>query len=530
MINMMYLVLTAMLALNVSKEILKSFHLMEVSFNQAQENLDVRIGGQMDAFSKQVKNDVTLAPYYKRAQEAQRITSGFIRYIEDIKSELTTMTGGRQDLEDGTPAQAYETELVGNDNLEVHANYFLVDNAKGTKAKGWRGLELEKRVNNTRNELLNLLKTNIKENVKIAPDKLESVRNSCQLEAELDEQDQRRFNTWSEKYVENSPLAAVVTLLSKMQTDAKSTEAAVIDVLMQGIVPELPPVTGLVPLIKPLNGSVIMNGAAYEAEIILAAQTRGSESDVYQLNDGQGKIEKRDGKWIYTSTVNQSGAHNFNGVVTVKSPSGDKNYPFDGGFQVFSGGATVSATKMNVLYVGIDNDISVGVPGVNPSDVQVSMTGGTIRKQNGRYIARCPQRGDAVITVSARLSDGTTRTVAQETYRVKKIRTPYVLLSGLKNGDRVPKQRLRTVTSVTATVGPDFPIEGLRYQVTRFQLITMPKKGDPVTLNISGHRLTNGMQGALRELDRGDRLMITGVRASGPNGNLQLEPIMIEII
>jgi gliding motility-associated protein GldM len=273
-----------------------------------------------------------------------------------------------------------------------------------------------------------------------------------------------------------------------------------------------------------------MNGAAYEAEIILAAQTRGNENDEYQLSDGQGRIEKRDGKWIYTSTVSQSGAHNFNGVVTVKSPKGDKEYPFEGGFQVFSGGATVSATKMNVLYVGIDNDISVGVPGVNPSDVQVSMTGGTIRKQGGNYVARCPHRGDAVITVSARLSDGTTRTVARETYRVKKIRNPYVLLSGLKNGDRVPKQRLLASTSVTATVGPDFPIEGLRYQVTRFQLIALPNRQNAITLNGNGHRLTNGMQRALRELDSGDRLMITGVRANGPNGNLRLEPIMIEII
>ena len=93
MINMMYLVLTALLALNVSKEILKSFHLMEVSFNKASENLDGKIKGQMEGFAEQAGNDPKLKPYYNKAVEAETITNDFVSYIETNKKDLIEKTG-----------------------------------------------------------------------------------------------------------------------------------------------------------------------------------------------------------------------------------------------------------------------------------------------------------------------------------------------------------------------------------------------------------------------------------------------------
>ena len=152
MINMMYLVLTALLALNVSKEILKSFHLMEVSFNKASENLDGKIKGQMEGFAEQAGNDPKLKPYYNKAVEAETITNDFVSYIESIKTDLIEKTGGRQDFDDGEEGAAYEAELTGMDNMEVHANYFMVDNADGAKEKGWKGKELEAKVMETRSK------------------------------------------------------------------------------------------------------------------------------------------------------------------------------------------------------------------------------------------------------------------------------------------------------------------------------------------------------------------------------------------
>src|SRR6056300_642603 len=286
MINMMYLVLMALLALNVSKEILKSFHLMEVSFNKAKENLDGKITKQMEGFQEAAGNDPKLRPYFDRAKEAQQITDDFVNYIEEIKKELIEKTGGRKDFEEGFDASHdYEAELVGMDNMEVHANYFIVDNADGAKTKGWKGQELEDRVNGTREKLVALLKSDTANGIAIKEDLMTSVAKATQLRAELTEQEAKKYPTWSAKYLEHTPLAGVVTMLSKMQSDAKATQGAVLDVLNQGKKTAFK-VEGLVPVVRPTSGSVIMSGDKYEAEIFLAAQIAGMENATFELTEG----------------------------------------------------------------------------------------------------------------------------------------------------------------------------------------------------------------------------------------------------
>ena len=228
MINMMYLVLTALLALNVSKEILKSFHLMEVSFNKASENLESVIDKQMVSFEEQAANDPKLKPYYTRAEGAKSVADNFIAYIETIKQELIGNTGGRQELdEDEVGGHPYDAELVGMDNMEVHANYFMVDNADGSKAKGWKGVELEAKVNGARIDLVKALVEDTANGIKIDPKKMKAVDDACQLSAVLSEKELKKYPTWSAKYLEHSPLAGVVTMLTKMQSDARATQGAV---------------------------------------------------------------------------------------------------------------------------------------------------------------------------------------------------------------------------------------------------------------------------------------------------------------
>jgi len=529
MINMMYLVLMALLALNVSKEILKSFHLMEVSFNRAKENLDTKISKQMKAFEKQAGNDPTLQPYYSRALEAQKITNGFVTYIQDIKDELEEKTGGRQDFEDGEEgSKPYEAELTGMDNMEVHANYFMVDNAEGSKEQGYKGKELEDMVNNTRTQLLALLKSDKKSGIEIDAAKMKAVDDACQLSAVL-EASEKKYKSWSAKYLEHSPLAGVITMLTKMQSDAKATQGAVLDVLNQGDVPTIN-ISGLIPMVRPINGSVVMRGGSYEAEIFLAAETKGSENDEYVLSSGGGSLEKKDGKWIYSAAGGTSGNYDFKGIVKVKTPKGTEEYPFDGAYQVFEGGATISATKMNVLYIGVDNDISVGVPGVNPNDVTVSMTGGRISRKGKNYVARCTNRGKAVISASAKMSDGTTRRVGSAEYRVKKLPKPIGKWGGIASGTPSPKPALMAQSSVIASMGEGFVLDGISYSVQSFQFVLAPRRGEAFITKGNGPRITGAMKGAIKRAKRGDRIIVDQIRANGPGGRVTLQPIMIELI
>jgi len=530
MINMMYLVLLALLALNVSKEILKSFHLMEVSFNRAKENLDTKIKSQISSFEEQASNDPTLKPYYERALEAEQITDKFVQYIEKVKTELADKTGGRQEFEEGDEGgKSYEAELVGTDNMEVHANYFMIDNDEGAKVKGWKGKELEGMINATRDALLDLLNSDKDNGVDIKAEQSKAVIDACQLSALLTDKESIRYESWSAKYLENTPLAGVIAMLTKIQTDAKSTQGAVMDVLHQGKVAHLP-ISGLVSLIKPVNGSVIMNGGTYEAEIILAAETQGNDNTSYSLETGEGRIEKRGERWYYVSDWNSSGNHDFERIVTVKTPDGDKQYKFDGGFQVFNGGATISATRMNVLYIGVENDISVGVPGVNPHDVTVSMTGGRITKKGANYIATCTQKGTAVISASARMSDGTIRRVGSQPYRVKMLPTPKAYIGAIGSGAIVPARSLPPQRKIVAHLGESFVFGGIEYRVNKYQFSVARKHGDPYVKRVNGALLTPEIIRVINSLRKGDRIIVDRIRATGPDGQKTLDPILIEII
>ncbi|MFT5157612.1 MAG: gliding motility-associated protein GldM, partial [Bacteroidia bacterium] len=450
MINMMYLVLIALLALNVSKEILKSFHLMEVSFNKAKENLDSKIKAQLVGFADQKENDPKLIPYYKRAMEAQRVTDEFVAYIETIKSDLEKKSGGRKDFEEGQDnSKPYNAELQGMDNIELHANYFMVDNADGTKAKGWKGLELENKINDARAALLKLLESDTANGVNIKPVQAKAVSESSQLEAILEASDVR-YKTWAEKYLEHSPLAGVMTMLTKVQSDAKSTQGAIMDVLQQGKAPVLK-IEALIPVVKATKGNVVMVGESFEAEIFLAAKTAGSENDEYKLTSGGSGLTREGSKAIYKAQAGKPGTYKFTGVITVQTPEGPKNYNFENEYQVFQGGATISATAMNVLYIGVPNPISVGVPGVNPSDVNVSMSGGSIRRDGKEWVATVTTRGEATISASAKVSDGSTRKMGSMVYRVKSLPRPEARWGALASGSSAPGVAITAQSRIEAT-------------------------------------------------------------------------------
>jgi len=231
------------------------------------------------------------------------------------------------------------------DNMEVHANYFIVDNADGAKTKGWKGQELEDRVNGTREKLVALLKSDTANGIAIKEDLMTSVAKATQLRAELTEQEAKKYPTWSAKYLEHTPLAGVVTMLSKMQSDAKATQGAVLDVLNQGKKTAFK-VEGLVPVVRPTSGSVIMSGDKYEAEIFLAAQIAGMENATFELTEGGSNLERgEDGKLYYRAQGSSPGTFPFAGVITVKTEEGDKPYSFNSEYQVFQGGATIRQRK-----------------------------------------------------------------------------------------------------------------------------------------------------------------------------------------
>jgi gliding motility-associated protein GldM len=524
MINMMYLVLIALLALNVSKEILASFHLMEVSFNKAKENLDSKIDKQLSSLKEQASNDPTLRPYLARAEKASSLTNDFVAYIGGIIKDLEEKADGRKldEVKEGEPA--YTAPITTSDNIEEHAAYFFkdVENSNPT----WRAEELEAKINGIRSDLLALLDTDTAEGVKIAKGKKAEIEAATNLYAVDDPED--KYPSWSHKYLEHSPVAAVITMLTKIQADAKSTEAMILDELGKGKA-TIVKVEELIPVVK-TNKDVIMAGEKHTAEIFLAARTAGSENNTIMLNGEE--LENKGGKGYYEVTGSSPGTFTYKGVITVKTAEGDKNYNFEKEYQVFTGGASIAATKMNMMYIGVPNPISVSVAGANPSDVVVSASGGgaKVRKTKGTdYVVNVSQQtNDLTITASLKTPSGVKRMGVMK-YRVRNLPKPQAKLGAYENGAVVPAQALSAQSIIRADMGQGFVYEGLKYSVSSFTVYYLPK-GKPVKQqNVNGSAMPGGIKGALGKAKRGDRVIIDNIKAQGPTGQIRLQPVTITV-
>lgn len=511
MINMMYLVLTAMLALNVSKEILKAFHLMEVSFNKANSNVDKKNENILQALEEQAKNRKDeVGPYYDRALQVKKASGDFVKYIDDLKKTLISKTEGRNEPKPGENAN--ETELKMADNIELHAHY-LFKNPADAKAK-----ELTDMVNNTRQKLLDLLKDG--NGVKVDPKDRDKIATLTNLKTDFD----KKYPSWAKMYFEHSPLASVITMLTKIQNDCRNTEADIIEALTRNIDKKKVSFDRLEAKVI-ASSTAVMVGSEYKAEVLLVASNSKSENPVVV---GGRTLPMEDGKGIYTTRPSNQGTFKWNGSIQVKGPEGVVSYPFEAEYQAFQGAATISADAMNVLYIGLDNPISIAVAGYTPNDIVATITGGSLSRTGKGWIAKVSAPGKATITASVKVKDGSVRRMGSMEYRIKNVPKPESMFGALESGN-YPAAALLGQNSITATM-PNFVFEGIKWVVTKYACAYVPRRGQAEFFSGTGASITGQIKSAITRAKRGDKILVDEIMASGPNGiTKKLAPIAINI-
>ena len=212
MINMMYIVLIALLALNVDRYVLDAFHLMEKNFTQSSESYNQKVASQMITFGNMLSKERSKTePYYKAAKEAQKITSEFDSYISSLKEEIVQLYDGRIENED-TPSDL--TPLKMPEGMEKHAYLFMV------QEKGRRGKELQEKINTTRDQLLELLKPD-KRKLFVSPTPFLMTKRSNLLHAEEPEYVAEN-RSWASIHLEYQPAGALLAMLTQYQNYAKA--------------------------------------------------------------------------------------------------------------------------------------------------------------------------------------------------------------------------------------------------------------------------------------------------------------------
>ena len=417
MINLMYVVLMAMLALNVSTEVLQGFSLVEESLNRTTANSSQQNATMYDSFEEQMKkNPEKVRQWFEKATTVKQMSDSLYNFAQQLKEAIVREADGK----DGDVKN-----IENKENLEA-ANQVML--APGTG----KGKALYDAINAYRTKILSMV-----------TDEQQKKIISSNLSTELPKNAMTMGKNWQEYMFEDMPVAAAVTLLSKLQSDIRYAEGEVLHTLVANVDVKDIRVNKLDAFVIP-EKTTLYPGEQFVSQIVMAAVDTTMQPEIY-INGT--RVNTTNGR--YSFSAGGVGEHQFSGYLITRNAAGEElRRDFTQKYSVIPtpDGATVAADLMNVLYAGFKNPISVSVPGIPANQVTVSMSGGSLTPTgNGHYIA-VPSAVGKDVSFNISVNDhGKTRSLTPFTFHVRKLPdpTPYMIVGDNRfRGGRLAKASL----------------------------------------------------------------------------------------
>jgi gliding motility-associated protein GldM len=525
MIGMMYLVLTAMLALNVSKEVLEGYAVVNSSVVSTNKVLSSKREDTYARIKKEYRfNQVKVAPYFEKASIVRDMTGEMIQYIENMRDELIAIT---ENLPVDSIRNISVKNLKNKDNYTV-PTYFLIGNPEaGTPGKAF---ELKIRIAEYRKSLLGMINPEKRKNMKIGLDTEDVYISSTKL-----------MQRWEIYYFYEIPLAAVIPILNNFITEVINAETETMEELIREIAADEYRYDQVEARVIPKT-NYLFTGDEYEAEIIVAAfdTTRipevylmqGVDSLTVEMKDQATLISGSHGKINFRFPATKPGIEKYAGFVSIRNNSGSVNtYHFRNEYTVASPAVSVSvsATNMNVLYVGVDNPISFAVAGISGDDIIPTISCGTLKAgaQRKNWIATVPGSCDeAKIEIAVRTEQGIKR-LGYQAFRVKKVPDPTPLIIGAKSGF-IPRDLLIQNGRIMANMPDDFDFE-FNFRVTSFKM-TLQKGFNQYSYESNSEKLTEEMKKEIKTTNKGQVVIFDEILVMDPDGESRtLMPLILTI-
>ena len=523
MISMMYLVLTALLALNVSKEMLDAFIVVNESVELTNENFNQKLDQTYMAFDKKYQNNQNkVRPYWEKAMEAKSLSHEMEIYIDQIKWELISRV---EKISVDSAKTVTVAHMKNKDDYSTPTNYFMRDSEDGSKGEG---KELKRRIDEYRQNMLNLLDAEDRNRIKIG------------LNTDGNYQDVGGISlNWIQYNFFHTIIAADITILNKIITEVYNAEFDVVNFLLDDIEAEDFKYDKIEAKILPKTNYVFL-GDKYEAEIIVAAYSTTQNPEVFLMEGVDSLAENQISRakpiegergMVKVSLPGETvGIKKYAGIVRVKGGVGDINtYYFNDEYVVAEPSLNVSAKKMNVFYMGVDNPVAISVPGIAEESILPSISVGTLKRdpESDDWIVNIlgGQR-ETVISVKANI-DGQKRDMGSKTFRIKKLPDPTALIAN-KNEGLVNRNILVAAGAIIPKMPSDFEFD-LTYRITSFKM-TLQRGLDIWSRKSNNNRLTEDMIRQITLANRGQKVWFENIIARGPdNIDRPLAPIILTI-
>jgi len=508
MINLMYIVLLAMLAMNVSSDVLNGFSIVQDSLSKSTANATLQNENIYHEFAQQDSlNHEKVGEWYSKALFVKEISDSLFNFTEELKQLIAIEADGKD---------ADADNIHNKEDLEA-ATQVMLHPTRG------QGENLYKAINSYRDQILEMVRDNAQREIIMANFSTEVPLNRNSL-----------GKNWQEYNFENMPVAAAITMLVKIQNDVRYAEGEVLHTLVKNIDEGDLRVNSLDAYVIPTTQNVVQ-GNSFSARIIMAAVDTTAKPSIFI---GGQKIDSEDG-W-YEVACNKTGDYTLEGYMELNSANGTVRRNFSQKYTVVSPLATVSATMMNVLYAGYDNPISISVPGVPSNMISASIKNGngTLKASgNGGFVATPSKVGQDVIISVVANQEGRRQSMGDYTFRVRQLPDPtpfieYVDENGntqrFRGGQPLAKKSLLAADGIVAAI--DDGLLNIGFRVISFETTFFDNMGNAVSELSNGAKFSDRQKKAFQSLTRGKRFYIQRVKAIGPDNIERQLPTSLEVI
>jgi len=536
MIGMMYLVLTALLAMNVSKQILKGYMSVNESLVTSMNNLKENNDRVTKSFQGSIDGNAAAKPYYDKAVECQKEIKEVEKYINELRAKIIAETEPSAKKNEKIADTMNMRNMEAPDNFDVPSHVLGISNPKSPTTGPWTADELKGKLTKLQEKLVSIVDGMQKDKkTKFFDDDYKGIKKKFMSLKPVDSKRMEgsiEFN-WEMDNFYHLPLAAVVTNLNKFQTDLKNVEAEILQVF-SGASGKLAIKFDHLEAKVIAPSSYIQAGQPYNADILLvASSSKTGAGDIEFLIGADSSatgaagtaIPMENGMGKYTVGTGGQGEQTFKGVIKFKKPDGTfDRYPFAATYMVAAPSVAIEPEKMNVFYIGVDNPIAVSAAGVSPTDLNVNATGGGVSKTGGaggKFILKFTTPGECSISVSAKTKDGMKPQGPPKKFRVKKIPDPVATVGGKTGNVDMKKSELSAIGGVGALLaGFDFDA---KFIVVSFELSAVVK-GNLKSEPCAGNNLSSAAKTILGSCSVGSKIFFDNVKAKGPDGTIRSIP------
>lgn len=487
MINIMYLVLTALLALNVSAEIFNAFKVVDEGLKQANTSLDESNTQLGPIIKERAKKSKDVEKYAERVDPARQYSKELTDFVDNLVQEMIDASGGYHEV-------AGHQELVGKKNKDVTTRILVY---------GGKGGELRDMINQTRDKFVTLIDT------------VDRPSFEQQIPLVIDDESWRKAkgkSSWEDFNFRQMPLAATLPILNKIKNDAKNTEAAVLNYLVKKVGGD-DIVLDQFQVVSSPKKSYVIAGETFETDIFLSASAGTSNVGIDISVNGR-SLPVENGVAKFSTSTNQTGVIPYKATISVTNPVTGEVDEYIGNFEYEVGlrSCNVAADKMNVFYIGVDNPVSVSAAGVSSNQLNVTGNGGGISLTptgNGKYNVKVTQPGEATITVS-----GGGLQPTNFAFRVKRIPDPVAKLTNKQKGGSIPNGVFKAQAGLLAEL-ENFDFDA-RCEIQGFNIVRVPRREDPQIAVNPGGRYRPEALSIVNQARPGDRFFFENVKAKCP--------------